>query len=43
MYIEQILWVLSWPVLIWLSYQLVKVALKKFEKNEKAEEATTAE
>ena len=33
MYTEQIIWFLSWPVLIWFSYQMVKVALKKFEKN----------
>ena len=33
MYTEQILWFLSWPVIIWFSYQMVKVALKKFEKN----------
>jgi hypothetical protein len=30
---EQIIWFLSWPVMIWFSYQMVRLALKKFEKN----------
>jgi len=33
MYTTQILWILSWPVIIWFSYQMVKLAIKKFEKN----------
>lgn len=32
MYTTPILWMLSWPVLIIISYQLVKLAVKKFEK-----------
>lgn len=36
MYTTPILWMLSWPVLIIISYQLVKLAVKKFE--EKLEE-----
>jgi hypothetical protein len=28
-YIEPILWLISWPVLIILSYQLIKFVLKK--------------
>lgn len=31
MYTTPILWMLSWPVLIIISYQLVKLAVKKFE------------
>jgi hypothetical protein len=30
--IVQVLWLLSWPVLIAATYFLVKLALKKFEK-----------
>jgi hypothetical protein len=33
MYTEQIIWFLSWPVMVWFSYQMVKLALKKYEKN----------
>jgi len=31
MYTAQILWMLSWPVLIIVSYQLVKLVVKKYE------------
>lgn len=31
MYTEPIIWMLSWPVLIIISYQLIKLAIKKFE------------
>ncbi|WP_154665685.1 hypothetical protein [Saccharicrinis fermentans] len=31
-YLHEILWYLSWPVLIVISYQAVKWVLKKFEK-----------
>ena len=31
MYTAQIVWMLSWPVLIVVSYQLVKLAVKKYE------------
>ena len=31
MYTAQILWMLSWPLLIVVSYQLVKLAVKKYE------------
>jgi hypothetical protein len=31
MYTSQILWLLSWPVLIYISYRLVLLVLKKFE------------
>jgi len=31
MYIPQILWLLSWPVLIVAAYFIIKFALKKFE------------
>jgi hypothetical protein len=32
MYISSILWYLSWPIFIILSYYLIRYALKKFEK-----------
>lgn len=32
MYLTEILWLIAWPVLIFISYRLVLVALKKFEK-----------
>ena len=32
MYTVPILWMLSWPILIIVSYQLVKFAVKKYEK-----------
>lgn len=31
MYIEEILWLLTWPALIIVSYWLSRFALKKFE------------
>lgn len=31
MYISSILWFLSWPLLIIVSYQLVKFVVKKYE------------
>lgn len=31
--LSSILWYASWPVLIIISYQLVKLALRIFEKN----------
>ncbi len=31
-YLHEILWYLSWPLLIVISYQAVKWTLKKFEK-----------
>lgn len=30
-YLESILWLLSWPVLIYVSYKFVKLNLKHFE------------
>jgi hypothetical protein len=38
MYTTPILWMLSWPVLIIISYQLVKLAVKKFEAKLEEEE-----
>jgi hypothetical protein len=32
MYLTEILWLIAWPVLIFVSYRLVLVALKRFEK-----------
>lgn len=32
MYTTEIIWLIMWPVMIFLSYRLVLVALKKFEK-----------
>ncbi len=34
MYITEIMWLIIWPVLIFISYRLVLVAIKKFEKKE---------
>ena len=31
MYTTEIIWLLTWPVLIFLSYRLVLIALKRFE------------
>ena len=31
MYTAQIIWLISWPVFIYISYRLVLFALKKFE------------
>lgn len=32
-YLAQVLWLLSWPILIIISYQILKMALKKFAKS----------
>ena len=37
MYIREILWLLSWPVLIYVSYRIILLAIAKFEKNLKEE------
>ncbi len=34
MYTTEIMWLIIWPVLIFISYRLVLVAIKKFEKKE---------
>lgn len=31
MYLSSVLWLLSWPVLIWVSYLLIRFAIRKFE------------
>ena len=41
MYTTEILWLISWPVIIWLSYKVVRLALNKFEKQEQKEEASS--
>lgn len=41
MYTSEIIWLISWPVIIWFTYKMVKLALKKFEKNEQTEETVT--
>ncbi len=38
MYLTSILWFLTWPVMIWFSYKMVRLALKKFDKNSSNEE-----
>ena len=38
MYTSSILWMLSWPVLIIISYQLIKLAVKKYENKLESEE-----
>lgn len=37
MHTEAILWMLSWPVLIIISYQAIKLAVKKFEQKIESE------
>lgn len=32
--ISEIIWFLTWPVLIWFSYKMVRIAVRKFEKAE---------
>ena len=41
MYIGEILMYLAWPLLIVISYYLVRFTLKRFEKNRKPEEVET--
>lgn len=38
MYTSPIIWMLTWPVLIIVSYQLIKLVIKKYEKKIEAEE-----
>ena len=38
MYTTEIIWLIIWPVLIFISYRLVLIALKKFEKKAAQEE-----
>jgi len=38
MHTEQILWLLSWPVLIWVNYVVIRYALKKYEYKQKSTE-----
>ncbi len=42
-HIEQILWLLSWPVLIYVSYRLVLFALRTYEKKFQATSADKQE
>jgi hypothetical protein len=32
MYISSIIWLLTWPLIIFVSYELIRLALKKYEK-----------
>ena len=32
MYTSPIIWMLTWPVLLIISYQLIKIVVRKFEK-----------
>lgn len=32
-YLAQVLWLLSWPAIIIVSYQILKMTLKKFAKS----------
>jgi len=38
MYTSSIIWMLTWPVLLIVSYQLIKLAVKKFEKKTETQE-----
>jgi hypothetical protein len=40
---SSILWYLSWPLLIFISYRVVLIALKYFEKNLKKKQAVASE
>lgn len=33
MYIKEILWLISWPVSIYVCYRIILAAIDKFEKN----------
>lgn len=41
MYIQEILWLFSWPVFILISYYVIRYAIRKFEKKNKAEQVET--
>lgn len=32
--LKEMIWFLTWPVLIWFSYKMTRIAVKKFEKME---------
>lgn len=32
MYWKEILWLLSWPLIIWVNYLLVRIALKGYDR-----------
>jgi uncharacterized membrane protein YjfL (UPF0719 family) len=38
MYTSSILWMLSWPVLLIISYQVIKLVVKKYESKLESEE-----
>lgn len=38
MYTKEILWFISWPVMIWFAYKMVRLAIDKFEKAEQTTE-----
>lgn len=31
MYIVEIIWLASWPVMMWLTYKLTRIALKRLD------------
>ena len=37
MYTSSIIWMLTWPVLIIVSYQLVKLVVKKYDKKSESQ------
>lgn len=37
-HLEQILWLLSWPLMIFISYRAIVYFLKKFEQNRPRED-----
>ncbi len=43
MYTSSILWILSWPLLLLVSYQAIKFVVKRFEKKIENEENETGE
>lgn len=36
--LKEIIWFFTWPLIIWISYKLTRLSLKKFEKVEEASE-----
>ena len=41
MYTSEIIWLISWPIIIWFSYKMARLALKQFEKKEQTDETVT--
>ena len=42
-YTEAILWYISWPIIVWLSYKIVALNLKHYKKMERLQELEAKE